>query len=216
MKKNFKETVVKKKKPITIYKLQKEINLIKKNTEKKIFGLDSTIAQVNGATGQISSAYNGLVQGNGLLNREAMVITPVSLRIPFLTNQITVSGVQGFGCLDIVLDRRPTGTLPTVDTVFNGFSPKDLPLYGNRKRFKILRHIIWSYDLGTLDSKGYHGDVYITFKNLRTTFTGNAGTQADFTNGQNDILIIWRSTNTSVGNLSYGVDFDSRVTFTDS
>lgn len=208
-----KDAIVKRKSPLTLYKLKKEVNFIKKSIEMKNVSYDLTQTAVPQA-GAITSVLT-LPQGLTFTTRIGNRIQPLYLQAAFVVNYYTTT-VQGCGSIDIVLDKYPTGSLPGVTSIFNGSHPKDLPLTSVVKRFKILKHVLFNYDIGTLSAKGFDFKAYIPLmKYGNTIYTGNAGDQTDFTSGRNDILIVYRSSNSDSPVYTYGCLADCKITFYD-
>lgn len=218
-KKNLKsEAVVTVKTPLQrqqsqIYKLKKELNLIKKNIEKKYQYENFSEAQISSATGIVLSALATITLGTGQGERIGQLINSKYIQMQFAVN-LSSTTLSGTGSIDLVLDRMPLGSVPTVSTIYGSTDPFALPNPLSRKRFKVLSHNTFVYDKGTLSELGQLKHVYIPLNDLQTCYINSSGTIGDI--DKNDILVVIRSSNTSTGNVSYGIKGAIKVCYIDT
>lgn len=182
--------------------------------EKKAITIGVTASEINGTSGAIGSLMANLLQGNNYDERIGNKVQLLNLQWKIeISYASTVT--PGSGAFDIVLDKKPTGTLPNVNAVFNGFHPADFLLFRKNARYKCLTNRFWGYDSASLNRKYDCIGGYIDLKKRTVSYTGDAGNITDLADGQNDLLYIFRSSNTGGGGVSYGVNADIRVVYID-
>lgn len=164
-------------KPATLMTLAKKIRSLEKSVEKKYYQFSSSAGTQVGSSGFIEHYMSLIIQGTGQAQRLGNQIKILYIQIEWRAN-ITSTTLQGAGSLDIVLDRKPTGTLPTLLPLYSNanagpyFLPNKDLVGGPDKRFKILSHTPFEYDLNTLSSLGYDDKAYLSItKYGKTQFT---------------------------------------------
>lgn len=198
-----------------LYKLKKEFKLMKKHIESKALTISANSSNVEATTGAMGSLMTYCIQGLNNSERIGNRINILSIQYTAWVYQLS-STLGGMGSFDIILDRNPTGTLPTITSIYFSGAP-DEPLLFNKKlsRFKRIAHHSFAYGTGSIDSIGQVFEGYRKI-NLETIYTGNVGNITDLTSGKNDLLYVFRSTNTSAGNVSYGCVGNFRIVFKDA
>lgn len=207
-----KKTTKRKRTSKNMMTLTKRVKKLEKSVEVKALNLAGS-GNVVAAGGIVSSIGGLIVQGVGVNQRIGYRLQWTQIQVSATIN-IQTTTLAGAGSMDIILDRHPTGTLPATSDIFSGSAPKDLINENSRKRFKVLAHEAFDYDAGSLSLLGR---TFQTFRKLpyRLMIGGAAGTIADLKDGENDIIVIWRSTNSSSAT-TYGIAYDYRVQYTDA
>lgn len=197
-----------------IKKLKYDVSLLKKAVERKALTYQYSTSQVDATSASIASLGANITQGSTASNRigNKVSLKSIQYNIWCYNGGATTSGQ---GAVDILLDRNPTGTLPAITDIYSDGDPTRLIYWGYKSRFKSLVHHHFTYDATSLSAEG---KVFQGYKKISydMQFNGSAGTIADLAKGQNDILIVYRSSNTSAGGLSYGTVSNYRLIFTDS
>lgn len=197
-----------------IRQLQTQYKIMKKNIEKKVITLSYSYPSIEGNSGAIGSVMAWVGQGTANSQRIGNLISIKYLQGLFWIN-IETTTLRGSGSIDVILDRAPTGALPSLTDIYIDTEPERLIQFASKQRFKCLFNKHFTYGSGTIDNKGLTIPIYLPRK-FNVRYTGNAGTIADLEGGANDILIVLRSSNTAVGGLSYGVKGSLRGVFTDT
>lgn len=220
-KKNIKsQAVVAYKTPLQklqIYKLKKEVSLLKKSIEKKALQYSFLTSQVD-STGTSASLMLNIPQGLQYDERIGMSVSPRSI-LMIVTIYPNTNTITGSGAFNLILDKQPNGILPTPLTIFTNVEPEKLLFQPYKKRFKNLKE--WHFDYNTTANGGGDSPQTLKFyldlsKYGPTQYSGASANITSLANGRNDYIITFRSTNTATGSVSYGVRASLRMIYTDS
>lgn len=162
---------------------------------------------------------NAVPNGTGVTQRIGKKISLKSVQLRCYVRSDGPTFVAGHGYVAIVYDRRPQGTLPGRDSIYNGFDPVSMSNDQWSGRFKILKR--WDFDVsGNIASvanvKENSVEVfneYVSTKGLVTiSKTGGTGAIGDLEQGA--LYLIFGSDQPSGTTLKiYG---NTRVRFVDN
>lgn len=115
----------------------------------------------------------------------------------------------------LFLDRQANGGAPTYADVVVGNEIDDFTNLNNRKRFKILRDLVFHSPVHTADNDGYYQQFYLKFKKgiLVQYYTTNTGTYQDICTNS---LWVWLISDASNSSTASYFDVNCRIRFYDS
>lgn len=213
------KVIDKKRKRETVDSLSKAISSLKKKMNKerelKAFQITFSSANIDGTSGALNSFGGQLGQGIGSTDRIGNQVFLVKAQYKIWC-YVESSTTRGMGAFSMVLDRKPTGVLPAVTDVFLTTTPTSFQSYNNKTRFRVLRDNFFEYP--TASGGDNYGQTFEGFIKINKTvqFSGTTASITSMTNGSNDLLGVWRSSNTSAGNTSYGTVTCIRYFYYDS
>lgn len=200
--------------------LEKKIKKLNESIEKKSYNNSYAISNVDGTTGSIASLCANIVPGDEDGKRTGLKIAPKYIQYKvWCYNEATTQ--RGAGCFTIVKDMHPDGTLPVITDIYSNGNPLALVAYQKKQRFKELKCHTFEYATsewsGPISGNNYGHlyEGYIPIKEI-TKYSASNGGITDLLDGQNDYLLVWRSSNTSSGSLSYGTGAYVRIVYEDA